>query len=144
MELKITIEAEGINPVVFKVDIPIEKSVENKIDKHDCVTRWFDSNSLGWIQNADLNKAFLEQQESFCDYKLRSKGYLFLNEAYDCLGLSRTAYGQKAGWVYQSDSDIKDIVSFGINSDRNKDFNEGIECDAFLEFNVRDDILKYL
>ena len=143
MELKIAIEVEGIKPVVVKVDIPIEKSAESKVDKRDVIIR-FDSSCLGWTRNAGMNKIFITQQEMFCNEKLRCKGYLFLNEVFDCLGLPRTAYGQTAGWVYQCDSDIRDVVSFGINSDRNKSFNKGVERDAFLEFNVRDDILKYL
>lgn len=144
MELKITIEVEGIDPVVVKVDIPIEKMTEDKTSQNSCATAWFDSNCLGWTENAYMNKVFLRCQQSYCDEKLRCNGYLFLNDVFDCLGLPRTAYGQKAGWVYRFKSGIMDFVNFGIDSERNKDFNDGVECDVFLEFNVRDDILKYL
>lgn len=144
MELKITIEVEGIDPVVAKVDIPIEKMAEDKTNQNSCATAWFDSNCSGWTENAHMNKVFLRCQQSYCDEKLRCNGYLFLNNVFDCLGLPRTAYGRKAGWVYRFGSGIMDFVNFGIDSERNKDFNDGVECDVFLEFNVRDDILKYL
>ena len=144
MELKITIEAEGIDPVVVKVDIPIEKTTEYNTNQNSCATAWFDSNCSRWTDNAFINKVFLRCQQSYCDEKLRHNGYLFLNEVFDCLGLPRTAYGQKAGWVFLADFGITDFVNFGIISERNQGFNDGVKRDAFLEFNVRDDILKYL
>ena len=132
MELKITIEAEGIDPVVAKVDIPIEKTAEDNTNQNSCATAWFDSNCSRWTDNAFINKVFLRCQQSYCDEKLRHNGYLFLNEVFDCLGLPRTAYGQKAGWVFLADSGITDFVNFGSFRNETKISMTGSNATHFL------------
>lgn len=120
MELKITIEAEGIEPVIVKVDVPVEYA------------RLFDSGCAGWSKNHGLNMAFLNMQQCYANERLRSRGVLSVNEVYDMLGLPRTA------------CDVTYYVDFNIRSARDSEAIKGNKDSVILDFNVRDDILKYL
>ncbi len=64
-------------------------------------TRYFTpETSKLWKTNQLYNRNFLEIQQKYCDDLLKSRGYLFLNEVYDALGIAICDYGQIAGWIY--------------------------------------------
>lgn len=46
------------------------------------------------------NRFTLNNQRKYMYDLLATRGYLFLNEAYDMLGFSRTKNGQLVGWIY--------------------------------------------
>lgn len=102
---------------------------------------FFDESNPNWEKNAEFNKFFLKQQETWANDRLRGQGYLFLNEVYYALGLPRTQYGQSVGWKLKENlDDSRDgFVSFGIEDlwDENKRaFVNGQERSVLLDFNV--------
>ena len=78
-------------------------------------TRYFGEFAIGWTKDPELNKCFLLQQQNYANEKLRTRGYLFLNDVFDMLGFPRTQVGQIAGWVYDPENQIGDgFVDFGL------------------------------
>lgn len=144
MELKITIEAEGIEPVIVKGDVPVENGLARGATEPSCYAKLFDSKCHGWTMNPYHNVTFLELQQNYTNELLRSRGVLFLNEVYDMLGIPRTAAGQRAGWIFMPDYDVTDYVDFSIRSAWNTEALKGNDDSVMLDFNVRDNILKYL
>jgi hypothetical protein len=60
---------------------------------------------------------------------------VFLNEAYDALGIERTREGSVVGWVYPSETG-DNYISFGMHDMRNANFLDGTEPTILLDFNV--------
>ena len=102
----------------------------------------FDETSSAWVRDAEDNKFFLLRQQEYANEKLRAKGYLFLNEVLDMLGLQRVRAGQAVGWIYNGDGDgFVDFGIFDIRSEANRNFVNGLEKSIWLNFNVDGDIL---
>lgn len=147
MEIKITINVGGNDPIEVKVDVPEKGETKVRKERTDIseYAKWFDNVSIGWTKNPELNKLFLQQQQKFCNERLKRNGYLFLNEVYDCLGIVKTRAGQCVGWIYDERNPIGDnYVDFDLFADRNSDFINGLTDRVLLDFNVDGDILKYL
>ena len=151
MEIKITVNVGGNDPIEVKVDVPVSEKTEVKSEVREpkletsIDAKWFDESCTGWTKNFETNKCFLLHQQEYCNIKLKERGYLFLNEVYDCLGMVRTRRGQVIGWVYDPYNPVGDnYVDFGIYDDRNHKFINGNDNRALLDFNVDGDILNYL
>ena len=118
------------------------KKVVRTIDKNDpsVYAKFFDELCPTWRSDADLNLAFLRARESEANYRLRSQGYLFLNDVYDMLEIPRTKAGQAVGWIYDKDNPRGDNhISFKIYDGRTqekRDFVNGLEKSILLDFNV--------
>jgi hypothetical protein len=131
-----------------------EKTVTKTVEVADPIaaqspyTICFDETCTGWQRDAEANKFFLLRQQDYANEKLKSRGYLFLNEVYDMVGARRTRAGQVVGWVYDENNPIGDnYVDFGIFDIRNADnrnFVNGLEKSIWLSFNVDGDILNNL
>lgn len=108
--------------------------------------RFFDDGCKGWEKDPEANLVFLRHQQDFANDRLKSQGYLFLNEVYDMLGIPRTQAGQIVGWIYDEKDPLGDnFVDFGIyNADieANRDFVNGYERAILLDFNVDGNILS--
>jgi hypothetical protein len=81
----------------------------------------YDESSRCWEKSGDYNRMFLNAQQAAANDKLRSKGYLFLNEVLDELDIPRTeeqiAMGQAVGWCYDPVNPTKTgdgYVEFGV------------------------------
>jgi hypothetical protein len=113
------------------------KSLEIKTidpNKTSPYARFFDEYSPNWQKNAELNKLFVQCQQNWLNHRLIATGHVFLNEAYDALGIPRSSAGQIVGWVI---SDIGDnYIDFGMFEARNARFVEGWERSILLDFNV--------
>jgi hypothetical protein len=59
---------------------------------------------------------------------------VFLNEAYDALGLERSTAGAVVGWVIGDEGD--NYIDFGIFEAQNARFVNGSERSILLDFNV--------
>ena len=94
-----------------------------------------------WEEDLSARMAFLNAQQQYANDLLISRGYLYLNEVYENLGLNKTKAGQIVGWIYDPEhNDVGDnYVDFGIyNVNRRNciDFVNG-DCEAILlDFNV--------
>ena len=103
----------------------------------------FDETSTAWQRDAEANKFFLLRQQDYANEKLRAKGYLFLNEVLDMVGLPRNRAGQAVGWMLNGDGDgYIDFGIFDIRCEANRNFVNGLEKSIWLNFNVDGDILN--
>lgn len=125
------------------------KKVKNTTDyidgEYSDYYRIFDESNKYFERNPQLNRAFLRCHEQYATDKLRSQGYLFLNDVYKDLGYKPTREGAIVGWVLDPNSDKSDgYVDFGIFESQRmkaKDFVNGYEYAVILDFNVDGPIL---
>ena len=118
------------------------------IDGYSDYARFFDSGCTGWEKNPEYNLMFLKAEQNHANDLLKARGYLFLNEVYDRLGIPVTKAGQAVGWVYDPENPVGDnYVDFGIynsNRETNRDFVNGYEPTILLDFNVDGNILDLI
>jgi hypothetical protein len=96
--------------------------------------RLFDETSMQYHKNAELNKLFVLAQQNYLNDVLRARGHVFLNEAYDALGLERSKAGAVVGWVIDTTGD--NYIDFGLYSKESARFTNGLERCVVLDFNV--------
>lgn len=88
--------------------------------------------------NPAANLQFVTSIQRYYNQKLKSVGYVFLNEIYHALGMEETPAGQLVGWIYNSENG-DGYIDFGIDDPKNLDaqrFIKGDEPAVFLDFNV--------
>lgn len=102
--------------------------------KHSPYARFFDEMSLNWEKNAELNRIFIQCQQSYMNQLLHARGHVFLNEVYDALGLERSQAGAVVGWVRNGDGD--GYIDFGMFVPDNARFVNNMERSVLLDFNV--------
>lgn len=95
----------------------------------------------------DYNLFFLKAQQELANNLLKTRGYLFLNDVYDMLGIDRSLAGQVVGWVYDKNADDHgdNFVDFGIQEvyRKREDAIGGVEKVILLDFNVDGGILDH-
>jgi hypothetical protein len=104
--------------------------------------RWFNEKSLAWTKDPEKNKFFLMRQQDYANEKLKAKGYLFLNELYDMVGIPKSKAGQVVGWMLNGDGD--GYIDFGLFSHNNEDFINGYKNSILLDPNVDGIILDQI
>lgn len=151
-ELKHNIKAKEIEETVTNEDgteITETKTVDvANPTEHSDYARFFDEACSGWTKDPELNLMFLKRQQSYANDLLQRRGYLFLNEVYDMLGIPRTKAGQVVGWVYDENCPVGDnYVDFGIydmHREKCRDFVNGYERTILLDFNPDGNILDLM
>lgn len=97
-----------------------------------------EDSSTSWSKTPDYNIMFLRAQQNYLNDRLRAKGHVSLNDAYDALGLERTPAGQIVGWVWEGNGD--NYVDFGIFDSELKpqhfEFFTGKNNAVLIDFNV--------
>lgn len=151
-ELKHNIKTQEIEEIV--VDENGEETVVKKsVDVVDPTTvseyaRFYDDGCKGWEKNPEYNLMFLKQVENWANEKLKSRGYLYLNEVYEMLGIPQTRAGHEVGWIYDEKHPVGDnFVDFGIYdlyNERKRAFVNGYERVILLDFNVDGPISELL
>lgn len=113
-------------------------------DKLSQYARIFDEvGSTQWTPSADHNRAFLLMEQNYFNERIRTRGYIFLNEVYERLGFRPTKAGSVVGWVYQNaDYEGIDFGIFTAHTQKAAEFLEGTEPSIILDFNVQGDILS--
>lgn len=151
-ELKHNIKAKEIEETVTNED-GTETTETKTVDvanptEYSDYARFFDEACSGWTKDPELNLMFLKRQQSYANDLLQRRGYLFLNEVYDMLGIPRTKAGQVVGWVYDENCPVGDnYVDFGIYDIRRekcRDFVNGYERTILLDFNPDGNILDLM
>lgn len=148
-ELRYDIKAQKIQETVTDEsgkEITIEKDVPiahpNTTSEY---ARFFDESCECWEKDSEYNLYFLKARQQQANDMLMSRGYLFLNEVYDMLGIPKTKAGQIVGWIYDEKNPVGDnYVDFGIydiNREKARDFVNGYERVILLDFNVDGNIL---
>ena len=122
------------------------KGEEHDGKTDDPYTFLFDENNAPttWEKDPEINRITLLQAQRSCMKKLKTRGYLFLNEALDSIGMRGTQIGQFAGWIYDpTNPDIDSFIDFGIYSDDpiKQAFLEGYESNIWLHFNCDGNII---
>lgn len=149
-ELKYNIKAKQVEETVVNEDgteTVVTKTV-NAVDptQYSEYARFFDDGCLGWEKNPEYNLMFVRQVQNWANERLKSRGYLFLNEVYEMFGFPMTEAGQVVGWVY--DKEIGDgFVDFGVYdlyNEKARDFVNGRERVILLDFNVDGNVAKLL
>lgn len=151
-ELRYNIKAKEVEEIVANEDgteTVVKDTVEvATINTYSDYARFFDDGCIGWDKDPEFNLMFLRRQQDMANEKLRSTGYLFLNEVYDMLGIPRTKAGQCVGWVYDEKNPVGDnYVDFGIyntHNEANRNFVNGYERTILLDFNVDGNILDMM
>ena len=147
-ELRYNIRKEEVEKTVIDEKTGKERTVKEiteiaDIDQSSEYAKFFDESCLGWTKDPEYNLMFLRNQQQYANDLLESRGYLFLNEVYEMLGIQRTRQGQVIGWIY--DKNVIDKVNFGIYNianPANRRFVNGYERSILLDFNVDGDILN--
>lgn len=145
-ELKYNIKAKEIEETVVD-EKGKEKTVKKTVEvvdpnEYSEFARFFDDGCLGWTKNPETNLFYVKCQQNYANEKLKSQGYLFLNDVYDMFGIPRTKAGQIVGWIYDKnnvDGDNDNFVDFGIFNPKNgkaRDFVNGHERVILMDFNV--------
>ena len=152
-ELKYNIKSEKFEEKVIDEKTGKEKTVKKEVDVLDPnsiseFAKFFDDGCTGWEKDPELNLIFLRNQQNWANNVLQTRGYLFLNEVYDMLGIPKTKIGQVCGWIYDEKNPIGDnFVDFGIfdgNKPKNRDFVNGYERTILLDFNCDGNILDLM
>ena len=147
-ELKYNIQKKEVEVVEVDEDGK-EKTVKKTVSTisqpfYSQYARVFDDGCTGWTKNSEFNLNFLRQQQNWANELLQSRGYLFLNEVYESLGIPKTQAGQAVGWVIDGNGD--NYVDFGIYdiyNEKARDFVNGYEKTIILDFNVDGSILEH-
>ena len=134
MQVIITINFDEEGKVI---DSKIEQSKDVSIE----YAKWFNESCPAWTKDPEFNLMYLKRQQQYANDILRRQGTLLLNDVYTMLGMSRTKAGCVMGWVY---NDNDSFVDFGLTTDYNSEFINGLSNKALLDFNVNGNILAYL
>lgn len=113
---------------------PLDPNSKKAGSMYSVHARIFDESCGNWQKNPEHNHVFLKLQQEHANYKLHSRGHIFLNDVYDLLGFERTQSGAIVGWVLTKDGD--NYVDFGIDRPENAEFLNGRERNVWLDFNV--------
>ena len=148
-ELKYNIRKEQVEETIVDENGE-EKTVTKEVEVVDSsaisdFARFYDEGCLGWTKDPEMNLRFLRRQQDAANDRLKDKGYLFLNEVYEMLGIPRSKAGQSVGWIYDKDNVYK--IDFGIydtHKEPNRNFVNGYEKTILLDFNVDGDILDMM
>lgn len=94
-ELRYNIKSKEIEQTVVKED-GTEETKKEVVDVIDPTTISdyaiiYDDGCTGWTKDPEANKLFLKAQERYANERLKKKGYLFLNEVYEMLGVLELA-----------------------------------------------------
>lgn len=143
-ELKYNIKAKDVKETVTNEDgtkSTVNKTVNATTDRDISeYAKFYDDGCTGWCKDPEHNLMFLRRQQDYANERLQSKGYLFLNEVYDMLGIPKTQAGQVVGWVYNEKNPTgANYVDFGIYdiyNEKARDFVNGYERSILLDFNV--------
>lgn len=102
--------------------------------------RMFDEANANFLKNAEMNRIWLQVQQQYCNDLLHSRGYIFLNEVYDQIGMEKSKAGQIVGWMLDDDGD--GYVDFGLHEAAAAGFTAGYEPRVILDFNVDGNIYE--
>ncbi len=140
MKIIITVEDGEVK------DVKIDKTEDvTKAKSFSVYARCFDESNVNWSKDPEQNLFFLTQTQRYLSDMLKQRGFLFLNEAYEMLGLPKTKAGQIVGWVYKENNPIGDNrVDLGIYNTSNVAAVKGYENTVWLDFNVDGNIMDTL
>lgn len=131
------IETQETDPETGKT-----KKAKKEIDVLDGVLAspyalFFDKKSRFYEDDFNSNLSFVKSEQAYANHALTIRGYLFLNEVLERLGLPVTEAGRSVGWYYNPEHpelERDNFVDFGIYTA----YNDVHEPVIVLDFNVHD------
>ena len=107
--------------------------------KRSIYSRSFNNKCNGWTNSRKLNKYFLRLVECYFNDILRCRGYVYLKDVYEYLGIPLDAESYDVGWIYDEKNPIGDnFIDFGLSYE----FEYRGHANIILDFNVVEDIGK--
>jgi hypothetical protein len=149
-ELRYNIKAKKVEEVVTDPETGKEKKVKSTIDVADPTENpycmFFDeTTSKAYEDNMDYNRMTLRATQQYANDKLKSDGFLFLNDILEELGMQKTKLGQIVGWVYKPENSNGDnYVDFRVLEVNRETADGGYEKAFLLDFNVDGNILDLI
>ena len=140
------VEEKILDDVVF-TDEPFEydKMAESVIPEYSPYARIIDETSSVWDPSDDIAELNIHAQLHYMNDLLRTRGYLFLSDVYDALGIPRTPASQVVGWLWKK-GDGDHYVSFGdIEGHRIRFWDDSRRREVanyLLDFNVDGEIVN--
>ena len=118
-----------------------EKVTTLKYENNDPYNRVFDqTTSTSWKPDLSVNNMFLSNQQRFAQERLNMRGYLYLSEVYEALGIPESSISRVVGWKIRRNPDgSKDfpMVDFGINKPHPDDDLYARDSAVYLDFNCQ-------
>lgn len=116
----------------------VKKRREDDLPWRSDYARCFMEGCRNWTKDPSVNRVTLLAFQDHANRKLRTQGYLYLNDVYDLLGFDKTLAGHTMGWIYTKEENPHgdNYVSFGF--EKAWDFEAGLEKSVWLDFNVDD------
>lgn len=111
-------------------------------------SRFFDCGNPYWEKDSEYNRMFIRAQQQYANDKLRTQGFLFLNDVYESLGFEKTVAGQCVGWLYRPDDpnwkgdNYVDFGIFDLHYSDARNFSDAFERTIIVNFNVDGPILN--
>lgn len=152
-ELKYNIKTKEIEEKIIDDDgneSTVTKTIQvmNNPPEYSEFSRIYDDGCRGWDKDPEYSKKFLLDTQRFCNEKLQTQGYLYLNDVYEMLGFKQTYAGHVVGWIYDpSNPDVDSHVDFGIfdaHNEKARDFVNGYERVIVLDFNVDGNVYEMM
>ena len=118
---------------------------ESVIPDYSPYSRFIDENSSIWDSSSDITELNIRSQLNYMNDILRTRGYVFLSDVYDALGIPRTPASQVVGWLWNK-GDGDHYISFGnIEEHRIQFYDESRRKTIavyLLDFNVDGEIVN--
>ena len=147
-ELKYDIKAKKFEETVKDPETGKEKKVKSTVNVANAdsgYARFFDETCKGYEKDTQYNLLMLRGQQQYANDLLHARGYVFLNDVYDMLGIDRTKEGQIVGWVYNKNNEVGDnFVDFDILETNRETEDGSYEPAILLDFNVDGNILDLI
>ena len=102
--------------------------------------------SYAWQPDGSVNLTFLKAQQAYANQIFQARGYLFLHEVYEMLGVKDSDAAHIVGWMWsdRADADGDNYIACGIDNLQNPRvmaFLKGDTNEIWLDFNCQGVIL---
>ena len=108
------------------------------LNVHSQYARVFDGNCANWTKDRNFNIMLLKRQQTYFNFLLKRRGYLFLRDVYEMLDIPITKESCIVGWIFEEHNEIGDhFVQFIY------DETDESAC-ILIDFNVDGNIIDRL
>lgn len=155
-ELKLGLRAKQIEEIVKDPETGKEKKVKKNIEVADpdlggspYAMLFDEETSEDWEPDHEYNLMHLRAEQSYANDLLKARGYLYLNDVYNRLGIQGSKMGQIVGWVYDpKNPEYDNFVDFGIRELEVEDIpgrgDYGTHRTILIDPNVQGNILDLM
>ena len=122
-----------------------DEFAESVLPEYSPYARIIDEHASVWDPSDDITELNIYAQLNYMNDVLRTRGYVFLSDVYDALGIPRTPASQVVGWLWKK-GDGDHYISFGdIEGHRIKFYDDSRRREVanyLLDFNVDGEIVN--